>query len=154
MPNIPSVVEQIPVVVTHSDMGLHNIIVCEQDPTDVRAIIDWEFCAAAPYASVDNMIEKLFRRPSPNGFGPEYPGADELQQAFWETMPKWQVWNRKDATAVFREWLRFANFMKPEYRPATLKGEEKELFWAENVRVVETFLAKYGRQCGRQGENL
>jgi len=44
--------------------------------------------------------------------------------------------------------------MKLEYRLATLKGEEKELFWAENVKVVETFLTKYGRQCSRQRENL
>lgn len=145
MLNIPSIVEQIPVVVNHSDMGLHNVIVSEQDPTDVQAIIDWEFCSAAPYASLDNIIENLFRKPSPNGFGPEYLRADELRQAFWGVMPKWQVWNKKSATAVFREWFRFATFLKPEYRPPTLEGKEKENFWAENVRIVEGFLAKYGQ---------
>jgi len=89
MSNIPSVIEQIPVVVTHSDIGLHNIIVCQQDLTDVQVIIDWEFCAVTSYASIDNMIEKLFHRPSPNGFSFKYLDTDELRQAFWETMPKW-----------------------------------------------------------------
>jgi hypothetical protein len=44
---------------------------------------------------------------------------------------------------VFLEWFRFAKFMKAEWRTDSLEDKEKEAFWAENVKVVEGFLAKY-----------
>ncbi|KAL8740214.1 MAG: hypothetical protein Q9184_008519, partial [Pyrenodesmia sp. 2 TL-2023] len=43
--NIPPVVEDIPIVAMHADMGLHNIILSSETPTELRAIIDWEFVA-------------------------------------------------------------------------------------------------------------
>jgi hypothetical protein len=141
--NIPPVVELIPVVFLHSDMGLHNIIVSEIDGTDLRAIIDWEFCASAPYACIHPVIESLFRKRAANGFGPEYPHADELRRAFWESIPHWKRWNESEATQVFLEWFRFGLFMKAEWRPDSLPENQKESFWSENVRVVEQFLEKY-----------
>jgi hypothetical protein len=39
------------------------------------AIIDWEFVASAPYASLHRVIEMLFRKSASNGFGAEYPLA-------------------------------------------------------------------------------
>lgn len=143
MYNVPPVVEQIPVVVLHEDMGLHNIIVSHNDPTSIQAIIDWEFCASAPYASLHLIIESLFRMPAINGFGAEYPCAQELRSAFWSAIPKWEKWNESEATKVFLEWFRFALFMKAEWRPDDISDVEKEVYWAENIRVVENFLAKY-----------
>jgi len=143
MLSIPAVVEQIPIVVVHEDMGLHNVIVSAADPTHIVAIIDWEFCSVTPYASLFPVIEKLFRKPAANGFGAEYPYADELRNAFWGTIPDWEQWNKNEATMAFLEWFRFAKFMKAEWRPDSLEGEEKEAYWAENVKVVEDFLAKY-----------
>src|SRR6202022_1931185 len=143
MVNIPAVVEQIPVVPVHLDMGLHNLIVSEADPTDLVAIIDWGFCGSAPYACVDRIIESLFRMPALNRFGAEYPRADELRSAFWGAIPDWQKCNESEATTIFREWFRFASFLKADWRPDYLEGEEREKFWAENERVVEEFLAKY-----------
>ena len=142
MANIPAVVEQIPVVLLHSDMGLHNIIVSHSNPSDIVAIIDWEFCASSPYACIDPVIEPLFRTPAGNNFGTEYPRADDLRSAFWEAIPSWQQCNKSEATTVFREWYRFALFMRAGWQPG-LAEEEKEEFWSENVRVVERFLAKY-----------
>ncbi len=69
--SIPSIVEDISVVVIHADMGPHNVIVSEQTPTEIRAIIDWEFVSSAPYASLHRIIEMFFRRSAPNGFGTE-----------------------------------------------------------------------------------
>jgi hypothetical protein len=40
------------------------------------------------------------------------------------------------------EWFRFAVFLKAEWRLDNLSVAEKEEYWAENVRVVETFLEK------------
>jgi hypothetical protein len=144
MHNIPPVVEEIPIVPTHSDMGLHNIIVSESNPTDIKAIIDWEFCGALPYATVFYpIIEGFFRENALNGFGPEYSRAEELRQCFWESIPVWKRWNEREATVVFLEWFRFVRFMGAGYRPDGLDDEDKDAFWAENIRVVESFLAKY-----------
>jgi len=80
--NIPAVVEEVPIVVLHQDMGLHNIILSSDDPTTVKAIIDWEFCASAPYPSIYSVIERFFRMKAMNGFGTEYPHAEELVEPF------------------------------------------------------------------------
>ncbi|TAQ89739.1 hypothetical protein B7494_g1914 [Chlorociboria aeruginascens] len=47
-----------------------------------QSIIDWEFVASAPYASLYRVIEMLFRKSTPNGFGAKYAHADELRDAF------------------------------------------------------------------------
>lgn len=86
----------------------------------------------------------LFRKPAANLFGPEYPHGDELRCAFWEAIPTWAQWNESEATKVFLEWFRFGLFMKAECRPDDLEGRERDDYWAENVRVVESMLVKYG----------
>ena len=140
---IPNIVEDIPVVAIHADMGPHNVIVSEHMPTNIRAIIDWEFVSSAPYASLHRITEMFFRRPAPNGFGAEYDGAAELRAAFWGAIPDWERWNQSEATRAFLEWFRFGLFMKPEWRPSELTAEEKGNYWRENIRVVEGILAKY-----------
>ena len=66
----------------HADMGLYNIILSSETSTEIRAIIDWEFVASAPYASLHRSIEMLFRKSALNQFGPEYDRANELREAF------------------------------------------------------------------------
>ena len=143
MHNIPAIVEDIPLVAMHADMGLHNVIVSSQTYTEIRAVIDWEFAASAPYASLYRIIEMLFRKPASNGFGPEYDRADKLRDAFWGAIPDWKQCNRSKSTQIFLEWFRFGLFMKPEWRPADLSETERQSFWQENVGVVEYTLNKY-----------
>ena len=71
----------------HADIGLHNIILSSETSTEIRAIIDWEFIASAPYASLYRGIEMLFRKSALNQFGPEYNRANKLREAFWDTIP-------------------------------------------------------------------
>ncbi|KAF8816591.1 hypothetical protein BYT27DRAFT_6380477 [Phlegmacium glaucopus] len=142
MQNIPPVVEQIPVVAIHQDIGLHNIIL-SQDLTRINAIIDWEFCASAPFASLENIIEGFFRRQALNGFGEQYNNAAELRKAFWGAIPKWEAHYESEATRVFLEWYRFGSFLKVEWRSPELADLAKDSFWAENIRVVEAILSKY-----------
>ncbi|KAF4996595.1 hypothetical protein FDECE_12364 [Fusarium decemcellulare] len=141
--NIPLIVEDIPIVAMHADLGPHNVIVSSQTHSEIRAVIDWEFVASAPYASLHRIIEMLFRKPAPNGFGPEYDRADELREAFWGTIPDWKLWNECETTQAFLEWFRFGLFMKPEWRPKDLPEDEAQSFWLENIRVVESILSKY-----------
>ncbi|KAI0396018.1 hypothetical protein F5Y17DRAFT_473489 [Xylariaceae sp. FL0594] len=140
---IPAIVEDIPVVAMHADLGPHNVIVSGQNYTQIQAVIDWEFTASAPYASQHRLIEMLFRDYAPNGFGKEHERADELREAFWDAIPKWKRQNESPATKVFLEWFRFGLFMKPEARPSGLSEDEKTEYWAENIRVVEGVLEKY-----------
>ena len=141
--DIPAVVENIPIVAMHSDMGLHNIILSSQTPTEIQAIIDWEFVASAPYASLHRIIEMLFRKSAPNQFGPEFERANEVRGAFWDAIPYWKRWNESEATKTFLDWFRFGLFMHPEARPDNLSEDDKRDFWRENIRVVEGMLGCY-----------
>lgn len=143
MKNISAIIEDVSVVAIHSDMGPHNVIVSPTTHTDIMAIIDWEFVASAPYASLHRIIEMLFREPASNGFGSEYEYADELRDAFWGAIPEWKTRNESKATRVFLEWYQFGLFMKAEWRPDGLDEEEKAVYCGENVRVVEGLLGKY-----------
>lgn len=87
MHNIPAIVEEIPTVAVHADMGPHNVILSPTTTTDINAIIDFEFVGSAPYASLHRIIEMLFRESASNGFGAEYSHADELRDAFWGRDP-------------------------------------------------------------------
>ncbi|KAM5365753.1 hypothetical protein ACJZ2D_010822 [Fusarium nematophilum] len=141
--NIPAVVENMPIVAMHSDMGPHNVIVSSHSRSDIKAIIDWEFVAGAPFMALHRIIEMLFRRPAANDFGREYDRADELRETFWSAIPDWKRWNDDESTQVFLEWFRFGMFLKPEWRPRDLPIHEAEEFWRENIRVVEEILVKY-----------
>ena len=145
---IPATVEEIPVVAVHADMGPHDVIWSPTTIIDIKAIIDWEFWASVPYASLHRVIEMLFRKSTPNEFGAEYAYADELRDTFWGAIPEWRTWNAGEATRVILKWLRFGLFMKAEWRPDGLNEEEKERYWKENVRVVEGMLRKYGPARG------
>lgn len=139
-----NIVEDVPVVAIHSDIGLHNVILSPTTSTDIMAIIDWEFVASAPYASLHCVIEMLFKKSASNRFGAEYEHADELRDAFWGGIAEWKKWNESEATRVFLEWFRFRMFMKAKWRSDGLDEKEKEAYWGENVRAFEGLLGKYG----------
>lgn len=142
MDEIPAVVEDVPIVAIHADMGLHNVIVSPETPPEIRAVIDWEFVASAPFASLHRLIETLFRRSAPNGFGQEYERADELREVFWDAIPEWKTWQESEAVQAFLKWFRFGLFLKPEPRPRDLPEDESQEFWRENIRVVEAMLGR------------
>ncbi|KZZ91681.1 Protein kinase-like domain protein [Moelleriella libera RCEF 2490] len=141
---MPQTIEECPIVALHVDMGLHNLIVAEHDYQEINSIIDWELCASAPFLAAYSCLEMLFRRGAPNGFGAEYPQADLLRSAFWDTIPKWKAYWESQSARDFMEWFRFSLFLKPEYCSAKMPKAEKMEFWAENIRVVEGMLKKYG----------
>ena len=139
----PAVVEDIPIVAIHADMGLHNIILSSQTPTEIRGTIDWQFVASAPYASLHRIIEMPFREPAPNQLGPEFDRANAHREAFWDAVPYWKQWNHSVAAQTFWEWFRFGLFMRPEPPPDDLPEDEKRSLWQENIRVVERMLSQY-----------
>lgn len=143
---IPQTVEDCPIVAIHVDMGLHNVLVSPDDRSEILAIIDWEFCASAPFLAAYECIEMFFRHGAPNGYGSEYPRADELRASFWNSIPKWKAHMESQGAKDFTEWLRFARFMKPEYCSSKMPKAERMEFWAENIRVVDGMLRKYGAQ--------
>jgi len=101
-----SSVEEVPLsYFTRTCMGLHNIILSSDDPTTVKAIIDWEFCVSAPYPSIYSVIECFFCMKVMNGFDTEYPHAEELHQTFWDAILKWKELNQSQAVKTFLEWF-------------------------------------------------
>ncbi|KAI4188580.1 MAG: hypothetical protein L6R41_002048 [Letrouitia leprolyta] len=142
--DIPSVVEGIPIVAMHSDMGLHNIILSSETPTEIRAVIDWEFVSSAPYACLHPMIERLFRKPAANFHGDELDRAEDLRNAFWDAIPEYQEWNASTATKEFLKWYMFGGLMKPEAPLDEVSKADKDVFWQENIRVVESMLQSSG----------
>ncbi|KAJ1326107.1 phosphotransferase [Microdochium nivale] len=143
---MPQTIEACPIVALHIDMGLHNLIVSADDHQKINAIIDWELCASAPFLAAHTCLEMLFRRGAPNGFGAEYPQADLLRNAFWDAIPKWKVHWESQCARDFMEWFRFSLFLKPAYCSANMPKAEKMEFWAENIRVVQGMLKKYGAE--------
>ncbi|POR36335.1 Uncharacterized protein TPAR_03461 [Tolypocladium paradoxum] len=107
MRNIPAVVEDVPIVAVHSDMGPHNIIVSSHAHVDIKSIIDWEFVASAPFASLHRTVDMFFREPAANGFGPEYDRAGDLREAFWAAIPDWKLRVESESARVVLEWFRF-----------------------------------------------
>lgn len=143
MHEIPAVVEDVPVVAIHTNMGLHNVIVSPETPSEIRAVIDGEFVASAPFALLlHRLIETLFRRSAPNGFGQEYERANELRDVFWGAIPEWKTWQESEAVQAFLKWFRFGLFLKPEPRPRDLPEDKSQEFWRENIRVVEAMFGK------------
>lgn len=143
MPHVPDIIEEVPVVAVHSDMAPHNVIIGSDGSPDIRAVIDWEFVACAPFAAAYNLIEMLFREFDGSGHGPEYPRANELRSAFWKAIPRWKAIYEQKSTLAFLEWYRFALFLKAESPPEDCGAEAKEAFWAENVKVVEGMLRNW-----------
>jgi hypothetical protein len=144
MYKIPDIVEEIPIVAFHEDLTPYNMIVSSEDLTHIAAIIDWEFLASALYGFHHIHLETfLIRRWKVNGFGDEYPGADELRHAFWDAIPEWKKLNDSEAVQVLLEWWRFALFLKAESPGEDLSAGDRDRFWRENIRVVEGFLAKW-----------
>ncbi|KAF2715977.1 hypothetical protein K431DRAFT_289808 [Polychaeton citri CBS 116435] len=105
---MPETIDECPVVALHVDMGLHNALVSTQDHTKINAIIDWGFSASAPFLAAYNCIDQLFRMGAENGFGTEYPHADELREAFWDAIPRWKVHWESQSAKDFMEWFQFA----------------------------------------------
>jgi hypothetical protein len=95
-------------------MGPLNVIVSATTPTDIMAIIDWEFVASAPCASLHRVIEMPFRRLAANGLGEEYAHADELRDAFWGAMPEWRARNESRSTNVFLKRFHIGVFMEAD----------------------------------------
>jgi len=149
MYNIPEIVESIPIVAQHCDLGPHHVILKAIDAdspiaSEIAAVIDWEFVAAAPFMSATRSIEMLYREFAQNDFGPEFPRAEELRQAFWDAIPKWKAWHKHEVTVVYLEWYRFALYLKPAEPDDEIDEQELwNVFWAESVRVIEGILRQY-----------
>ncbi|KAG9231561.1 hypothetical protein BJ875DRAFT_443984 [Amylocarpus encephaloides] len=80
--NIPSIVEEDPIVPTHSCRGRSNVILSLSSPTTIMVIIDWEFVANLLYTLQYGKIEVPFWRPTASIFRTEYEDAHELHETF------------------------------------------------------------------------
>lgn len=138
---IPDCVNRVPVVLTHADMGLHNMILNSGSPYDLKAVIDWEFIYCFPFPfSAAQIIEPMFSE----GSVPEAE-AEELRVAFWNEIPIWRDLLSQEPCQTFLDFYNFGLFLKVEaLRGRGVNPEAKWRSWSRNCSVVDAFLEKYG----------
>ncbi|KAF4992910.1 hypothetical protein FGRMN_6853 [Fusarium graminum] len=134
---LPAQVDQIPIVLAHADLGLHNIIVAPEKPWEFKAVIDWEFTSYQPFlTAIPELIDPLFR---PDGSSPG--DQAELREAFWDEIPQWAARKNSAEGRAFLSWYEFGLYLKPNpYLDLKAPVEEKLRFWSENISVVKRFL--------------
>ncbi|KAF7561811.1 hypothetical protein G7046_g2354 [Stylonectria norvegica] len=105
--NSPHEVEEVPIVITHSDMSLHNMIFSFAAPTKLEAIIDWEFVHSMPFAVlIPTSIDPLFVVGDDSVSGGSFVDED-LRNAFWAAIPEWRGLTDLTATKIFLEYYQF-----------------------------------------------
>ncbi|CAM1500539.1 Fc.00g097010.m01.CDS01 [Cosmosporella sp. VM-42] len=113
---IPKEVEDVPVVITHGDMSLHNMLFSPEDPTKLMAIVDWEFIHCVPFAvSIPTFINPLFAygEAEVNRDGRANSTMDEdLRSAFWAEIPRWEVLANTTACRSFLDLYQFGLDLK------------------------------------------
>ncbi|KAF8847881.1 hypothetical protein BDZ45DRAFT_606756, partial [Acephala macrosclerotiorum] len=144
--SIPECVNQVPVVLTHADMGLHNMILNSDPPHDLSAIIDWEFVYCYPFPfSVSQIIEPILSENSAVDTVSEPEITQQLRTAFWDEIPKWRDLLSQEACQEFIAFYEFGMLLKVEaVRGAGVDVEAKWRSWSRSCNVVDTFLDKYG----------
>lgn len=141
---IPECVNQVPIVTTHADMGLHNMILSSHPPHNLEAIIDWEFfyCYPFPY-SVSCLIEPLFSDLSETEI--ENGAEETLRAAFWGEIPFWRHVLSLEHCKIFQDFFNFGLYLKVEaVRGPKTTVETHWQAWERNCRVVDAFLSRYG----------
>ncbi|KAJ2896235.1 hypothetical protein MKZ38_005729 [Zalerion maritima] len=141
---LPPEVDSIPVVLMHTDMGLHNIIVSPDYPFEFRAVIDWEFTSCLPFlCAVPDLIEPLFREQE-GAEGPLWEGGEELCSAFWDEIPDWKALKMTTEGRTFLEWYEFGLYLKANaLLDLGAPLQTKMAFWEKNLTFVTAFLKRW-----------
>lgn len=140
-PIIPPEVENVPVVLFHSDLALRNMIFSSSSSCTLKAVIDWELVDCAPFAvAIPMFIEPLFWKDA-NGKNKHAEGSSELREAFWDEIPYWKGQMENEATQCFLEWYEFGRSIVayPPREDDTTPEQRREL-WKKNTESVKRFL--------------
>jgi hypothetical protein len=147
--NIPPKVEEVPIVISHDDMALNNMIFSSNEPHTLEGIIDWELVNCMPFAGVvPTYIEPLFWGDS-KGNQKEHDGYQDLHDAFWDEIPKWKTHMNSEATQVFLDWYQLGKDILV-FPPLDddISVEQKRELWKDNTRAVWDFLGRYSNVSG------
>lgn len=142
--DIPSEVEEVPIVLSHEDMKLPNMILSSSEPRKLEAVLDWEWVYCLPFAvAVPMFIEPLFWE-DPKGNQKVGEHTLELREAFWDEIPEWKIQIDSKATRIFLEWYEFGRSMRvlPPREDDTTPEQRREL-WKEDTRRIKEFLASH-----------
>ncbi|KAJ5609810.1 Aminoglycoside phosphotransferase [Penicillium herquei] len=141
---IPPEVEEVPIVVSHADMELYNMIFSSSEPRKLQALLDWELVYCLPFAvAVPMFVEPLFWEDLK---GNQKDGEDrpKLREAFWDEIPQWKEQIDSKAARTFLEWYEFGRNMDvfPPLEDDTTPEQRREL-WKENTRCIREFLKSH-----------
>ncbi len=143
---IPLEVEDVPIVITHRDMGLHNMILSASKPVKLAAIIDWESTYCLPFpTAVPTLINPMFQKDPASTCGEDFSEGEELRAAFWAEIPEWKKLINSNAAETFLDWYQFGVFLKADAPPnPNASTDEKRRLWRANGKFIERFLQKWG----------
>lgn len=144
---LPKGLDKIPVVLTHGDLGLHNVLISEKPPFEFTAVIDWEFTSCLPFlCAVPRLIEPMLREGLEGQEEALLEAVQPLREVFWNEIPAWRDIMASAEGQTFLEWYEFGLYMKANaYMKFDASLEERIAFWNRNISVVERFLAKWGQ---------
>jgi hypothetical protein len=95
MVNIPPVVERIPIVPLHLDMGLHNIVVSENRLYRTSHPYRLGILCQRPLCLSRRNHRKSLPQAGAQQIGVKYQHANELHDVFWGLIPYWQKCNKE-----------------------------------------------------------
>jgi Ser/Thr protein kinase RdoA (MazF antagonist) len=85
---LPKGLDEIPVVLMHTDLGLHNVLLSLNPPFDLAAVIDWEFTSCLPFlCAVPRLIDPMLREGLKGGEKAILEAVQLLREAFWNEIP-------------------------------------------------------------------
>ncbi|PSS06963.1 hypothetical protein M430DRAFT_23119 [Amorphotheca resinae ATCC 22711] len=141
----PADIDTIPIVLVHTDMGLHNMIV-SNEPIDIilKSIIDWESVHCLPFlVTVPLLVESLFVR-RPRCFDSiEYPDARMLRKAFWmEVGEEFKLRFQSLAACSFLRYYCFGLFLAKYVSFHCIPRQESDVkfLWKTSGVIVERFI--------------
>ncbi|KAK3898404.1 hypothetical protein C8A05DRAFT_47272 [Staphylotrichum tortipilum] len=124
-------VDKVPVVLMHSDLGLHNVLLSKSPPSP----------RASPFlCAVPRLVEPMLRQ------GSDGEETNRLREVFGNEIPLWKHEAERPESQAFLEWFEFGLCLKANaYMKFDESPEERMAFWRQNILVVERFLGRWGQ---------
>ncbi|VBB79609.1 Putative protein of unknown function [Podospora comata] len=143
---LPKGLDEIPVVLMHADLGLHNVLVSESPLFEIAAVIDWEFVSCLPFLwVVPRLIEPILREDLGDEKGAPLEAVQLLREVFWNEIPAWRDIMASQEEQTFLEWYEFGLYMKANpYMNFNAPVEERMAFRERNISTVRCFLDVWG----------
>lgn len=111
---IPHEVDEIPVVLMHSDMDLHTMIFSDVPDPRLKAVVDWKLFDYHHFpVALPKFIEVLFSPPTiADTSSAHAESTSGLRSAFWDEIPRRKSLMETPPARIFLDYYRFGLCLK------------------------------------------